>query len=79
MTYGDGLGEFVAVLRNTSRLPTYSPKPLRTGPPTPVGAVCWQPTGVVAPVGIGLGRYVGKLQVLQGLVAEALLGLLEGV
>ena len=73
MTYGDGLGEFVAVPRNTSRLPTYSPKPLRTGPATPVGAVCWQPTGVVAP------RYVGKLQVLQGLVAEALLGLLEGV
>lgn len=78
MTYGDGWGEFVAVPRNTSRLPTYSPKPLRT-PATPVGAVCWQPIGVVAPVGIGLGRYVGKLQVLQGLVAEVLLGLLEGV
>ena len=32
------------------------------------GAVCWQPTGLMGSVGLGLGLYVGNLQVLWGLL-----------
>ena len=35
---------------------------------TGLGAVCWQPTGLMGSVGLGLGLYVGNLQVLWGLL-----------
>ena len=36
-----------------------------------LGAVCWQPTGLMGSVGLGLGLYVGNLQVLWGLLEWA--------
>ena len=38
---------------------------------TELGAVCWQPTGLIGPVGPSLGLYVGNLQVLCGLLDRA--------
>ena len=35
------------------------------------GAVCWQPTGLMGHVGASLGRYVGNLQVLWGMVGAS--------
>ena len=39
---------------------------------TQLGAVCWQPTGLMRLVGLSLGLYVGNLQVLFGLLDPAL-------
>ena len=38
---------------------------------TQLGAVCWQPTGLMGLVGPSLGLYVGNLQVLWGLLDPA--------
>ena len=39
---------------------------------TEFGAVCWQPTGLMGPVGLSLGLYVENLQVLSSLIWPSL-------